>query len=428
MVRGEHATTFIPELEMEIPPNNKGHMTTLEGFLVSFKEDLELGQEYRREQNPAVADQIDDFLTRLDKYLAADPEVLPYTFILDDPSGNSFVQNFLAPNPDPNLKAQKYTRSIEQIRTMGYEPENIENYVKTKSNEEESQEAKKKFEELKKKKLGASANMEGAKVNYTAEQTDDLIKKALNTKKIMSAHKVDFTKPLEENALNEELVEFEVPCNACNQIGYMRMCTCSIPYFKELIIMAFTCELCGHRSTEVKTGGEISKQGRKVTIYVKEEKDLNRDLFKSESAEIEIPEVGCTVVAGSLGGVYSTVEGLLEKMLEVLEGDNPFVGDSADVGQKSNFQKFIDSLKELKEGKKYPFRVILDDPLANCFIQNPEFPKPDRGIEILDYDRTDEQNEELGIKYLMEAEKERLKLEEQEKRKIVEVDEEDNDE
>lgn len=92
------------------------------------------------------------------------------------------------------------------------------------------------------------------------------------------------------------------------------MCTCTIPYFKEIIVIAFTCEYCLHRETEVKTGGGISDKGKIYTIKVQKPEDLNRDLFKSESAQITIPELGCEVVSGSLGGVLSTVEGILEKV------------------------------------------------------------------------------------------------------------------
>lgn len=44
-----------------------------------------------------------------------------------------------------------------------------------------------------------------------------------------------------------------------------------------------------------------------------------------------------------------------------------------------------------------PFTVIIDDPLANSFIQNLNAPDPDSQLEIEDYDRTEEQDNELGI-------------------------------
>ena len=78
--------------------------------------------------------------------------------------------------------------------------------------------------------------------------------------------------------------------------------------------MAFTCEKCRTRSTEVKVGGAISEKATKLTFKVENREHMDRDLFKSETAEIVIPELGVTVTSGSLGGVYSTVEGLIEKV------------------------------------------------------------------------------------------------------------------
>lgn len=46
--KGEFATISVPELQLEIPYNKKGAMSTLEGLLTSFKEDLEMNQPYRR--------------------------------------------------------------------------------------------------------------------------------------------------------------------------------------------------------------------------------------------------------------------------------------------------------------------------------------------------------------------------------------------
>mgnify|MGYP003705765703 CR=1 FL=1 len=46
------------------------------------------------------------------------------------------------------------------------------------------------------------------------------------------------------------------------------MCIVSVPYFKELIIMAFTCDKCGVANSEIKTGGEISSKGKKITLHV----------------------------------------------------------------------------------------------------------------------------------------------------------------
>ena len=46
------------------------------------------------------------------------------------------------------------------------------------------------------------------------------------------------------------------------------MCIVSVPYFKELIIMAFTCDKCGVANSEIKTGGEISSKGKKNKLNI----------------------------------------------------------------------------------------------------------------------------------------------------------------
>ena len=50
----------------------------------------------------------------------------------------------------------------------------------------------------------------------------------------------------------------------------------------------------------------------------------------------------------------------------------------------------------MKNGER-PFTFVLDDPLSNCFIYNPIAPEDDPQIIIDIYERTWEQNEELGI-------------------------------
>lgn len=70
----------------------------------------------------------------------------------------------------------------------------------------------------------------------------------------IDAHRVDFSKPITEDVKGESLA-FETLCHVCREMSSTKMCTTTIPYFKELIIMSFTCDKCGARSTEVKTGG-----------------------------------------------------------------------------------------------------------------------------------------------------------------------------
>ena len=47
-------------------------------------------------------------------------KVLPFTFTVTDPSGNSFVQNPDAPKVDPHVTKSNFMRSIEDYQAMGY--------------------------------------------------------------------------------------------------------------------------------------------------------------------------------------------------------------------------------------------------------------------------------------------------------------------
>lgn len=91
--------------------------------------------------------------------------------------------------------------------------------------------------------------------------------------------------------MNKEPVIFEVPCHTCMMMGEMRLCETSIPYFTDLVIMSFSCEYCGAHSVETKNSGDVSEQALEITLKVDSEIDLKRDLFKSETCKVCIPEL-----------------------------------------------------------------------------------------------------------------------------------------
>ncbi|KAK3107194.1 hypothetical protein FSP39_009061, partial [Pinctada imbricata] len=89
VVQTNSATVSIPELQFEIPPN-KGVLTTVEGILDKAIEGLSQDQPLRKIQHPEAAAQIEQFIQTLQNLRAAKQE---FTIVLDDPSGNSFVEN-----------------------------------------------------------------------------------------------------------------------------------------------------------------------------------------------------------------------------------------------------------------------------------------------------------------------------------------------
>lgn len=67
-----------------------------------------------------------------------------------------------------------------------------------------------------------------------------------------------------------------------------------------------------------------------------------------------------------------------------------------EVETKTNWTRFLNRLEEATDGK-VEFTVELEDPLAGSYIQNPFAPDPDPNMTVEDYDRTFEQNEDLGL-------------------------------
>lgn len=47
--------------------------------------------------------------------------------------------------------------------------------------------------------------------------------------------------------------------------------------------MSTNCQACGYRDNEVKSGGEVSALGKKITLKVEDAEDLGRDILKVSS-------------------------------------------------------------------------------------------------------------------------------------------------
>lgn len=159
--------------------------------------------------------------------------------------------------------------------------------------------------------------------------------------------------------------------------------------------MSTNCDSCGYRDNEVKSGGAISEQGRRLTLRVEDSEDLSRDVLKSETAGLAIPEIDLHLAPGTLGGRFTTLEGLLQQVYDELSERVLMRGDSAQ--DKGAFEGFLGKLKKVMAAEYCPYHVIVDDPLANSYIQNPYAPDADPSMTSEMYTRTYDQNEDLGL-------------------------------
>jgi zinc finger protein len=65
------------------------------------------------------------FLDKLEQVMSLE---IKCTLILDDPLGNSYLQNLYAPEPDPAMTIEEYKRTFEQNEALGLNDMRLENY------------------------------------------------------------------------------------------------------------------------------------------------------------------------------------------------------------------------------------------------------------------------------------------------------------
>ncbi|XP_025749318.1 zinc finger protein ZPR1 isoform X2 [Callorhinus ursinus] len=303
VVKTDSATTRIPELDFEIPAfSQKGVLTTVEGLISRAVSGLEQDQPARRANEKAVAERIDKFIVKLKelKQVAS-----PFTLIIDDPSGNSFVENPHAPQKDHALVITHYNRTLQQEEMLG---------------------------------LQAEAPPE--------------------------------EKPEEED-LRNEVLQFNTNCPECNAPAQTNM-------------------------KLVKSGGAVEPLGTKITFHITDPLDLTRDVLKSETCSVEIPELEFELGMAILGGKFTTLEGLLKDIQELVT-KNPFtLGDSSNPGQVEKLQEFSWKLDQILQGNMKA-HFIMNDPAGNSYFQNVYAPEDDPQMKVEHYKRTFDQNEELGL-------------------------------
>lgn len=192
--------------------------------------------------------------------------------------------------------------------------------------------------------------------------------------------------------------ELPGPCPACGKTIITRSVIINIPYFKECILICSKCDECGYKSIEIQSAGEISKLGRRYTLHVTDPSDLSREVLKSNTCSIDLPDIGVSLSPGTLGGIYTTLEGLLCQIREELYKHSQFwVGDSSRLPeQEKAWKDVLENLQNMADGKRN-FTIVIDDPLDSSFIKNIYSPDPDPEMKVETYKRTPEQDAEYGL-------------------------------
>jgi zinc finger protein len=390
VIKSDKAVVSIPSLDFEIPANTqRGVFSTVEGLLTTALDGLRQTAAALLVQDPSTAGELTAFLGKLEG--AATGSALPFVLTLDDPTGNSFIENPSAPKLDPNMKVHHYVRSAEQNKALALSADNAGEGHDFEAGED----------------AGAGGGGSGD-ASAAEDKAGGLI--TTETDRARASAVRDADGKLEglifdssASDMKKEVMKFPVDCYACGKGGETNMCVTDIPHFKEVIIMAFLCDHCGYKSVEIKGGGAVPDHGQVLTLSVEPgegfEETMRRDLIKSDTAAIIIPEIDLEVEHGSLGGLYTTVEGLLVAVKDKLVAGNPFAAasvDSADTARREAFFGFISKLDAVMSGEM-AFTLKLEDPMANSWIYSPTAPEPDPRLDVSNYTRSRQQDLELGL-------------------------------
>lgn len=333
VVKADSATTRIPQLDFEIPAfTQKGCLSTVEGILDRAVAGLEQDQEVRRAAEPQTAEKIDEFIQSLKRLKTVERE---FTLVIEDPSGNSFIENPAAPQKDEALTVSRFKRTPQQDVQLGL-----------RADEEQEE-------------------------NGPQEEEDE--------------------------DMRNQVLTFATNCPECNAAASTNMKLVQIPHFKEVIIMATSCDACGHRTSEVKSGGATETMGTRISLRVTDVSDMSRDVLKSETCSLAIPELDFELGMAIVGGKFTTLEGLLRDVKELIVSRNPFIcGDSGSAERVQKLAEFGDKLDKIVAGEMQ-VTFVLDDPAGNSYLQNVYAPEADPEMTVEKYTRSFQQDEDLGL-------------------------------
>jgi zinc finger protein len=256
----------------------------------------------------------------------------PFRLLLEDPAGSSWIE----PRPKDGagrLQRSEYARTAAQNEALGLGP------------------------------------VEGPALDASRDDDDDIVP--------------------------NEVYAFPTSCPACNKACTTNMKMVEIPHFSQVIVMSTACDHCGYRTSEVKTGGAVPALGRCITLSVRSPVDLARDILKSESCALECPELELHVTPGTMGGRFTTVEGLLTQVRSDLSEQIVHGGDGDD-GRGKAWTDFFARIDQAIAGS-LPFTLVLRDPMGASYVQSLSSPAPDAQIATVEYERSREEMEDLGL-------------------------------
>lgn len=329
-------------------PKGESQLTNVEGVIQRIHESLSGEQDLRKDQAPELYAALEPIIEKLKDIL--ERKGFPFTVSLDDLTGNSWIA------PNTTDRGTKYRR---------------QEYPRTHEQNEE---------------LGISSDPNAA-----------------SEEEVKGAN--DMGNPEDLDIVDGEVYDLPTECPGCTNSGAStRIKRVNIPHFKEVYVFGTSCPGCGYKSSDVRTGGEVPALGKRITLRIENEVDLSRDILKSNTCALKSEDLEIEVQPGTLGGRFTSVEGLLTEIKDQLYGhifdaEGVSGGDSMENTEKGKWERFFTNLDLAIAGEK-KFSITLEDPMANSYVQDLCSPAVDPQITIEEYERTAEEEDDLGLTHM----------------------------
>jgi len=135
-----------------------------------------------------------------------------------------------------------------------------------------------------------------------------------------------------------------------------------IPFFGRTYVFAMQCSACNVNQSDIEFADQ--KEPSSYTIEVSGEKDMHIRIVKSSNATVKIPNVASITPGPVAEGYVTNIEGLLQRVRNVLENEKFAAEDNND---KDKLTRLIKKINRTIWGSE-KLKIVIEDPTGNSAI------------------------------------------------------------
>jgi zinc finger protein len=135
-----------------------------------------------------------------------------------------------------------------------------------------------------------------------------------------------------------------------------------IPYFGAVYVFSMHCSSCKYHKSDIESEEEHDPVSLSITID--SEDDMNIRVVKSAQATVKIPRIMTIEPGESSNGYVTKIEGLLNRVKQMLEFERDNADDKAD---QKKLKNMIKKIQDVMWGRA-PLKISMDDPTGNSMI------------------------------------------------------------